>query len=266
MIAAMINDSTAKIELKAVTKHFGPLIALDDISLSVAPGGSLVLIGGSGSGKTLLLKCILGLIKPTSGSILVDGEETVALSGSQRMRFLRRFGVLYQQSALFDSLKVWENVAFRLLQDHDLPAAKAKDLAIAKLDQVGLAADVADLLPGALSGGMQKRVGLARAIATDPEIIFLDEPTAGLDPIMSNVINDLIVRNVQELGATAISITSDMVGARNISDHVAMLHEGRLQWIGPTDALDHSGNAYVDQFINKRAEGPMTTLRAADGG
>jgi phospholipid/cholesterol/gamma-HCH transport system ATP-binding protein len=253
----MTNSLVAKIKLAGVTKSFGENHALQGASLEVAEGESLVLIGGSGSGKTLLLKCILGLIEPDSGSIFIDGQETIHLSESARLPIMDRFGILFQRSALFDSMSVWENVAFRLLQRRGVRKAEARDIAIQKLISVGLSPDVGALLPAELSGGMQKRVGLARAIAADPEIIFLDEPTAGLDPIMSNIINDLIIKNVRELGATALSINSDMVGARRISDHMAMIHEGRILWSGLTSEVDDSGNAYVDQFINNRAEGPI---------
>lgn len=250
------------IQLTDVHKHFGDNHALNGITLEIARGESLVLIGPSASGKTLLLKTIMGLVHPDAGSIRIDGEETVDLTDSARMEMLNRFGVLFQRSALFDSLTVWENVCFRLLQQKSLSRAQARDLAVVKLQAVGLAPGDADLLPSELSGGMQKRVGIARAIAADPEIVFLDEPTAGLDPIMSNVINDLIIRNVQELGATAVTINSDMVGAKRVSDRIAMLHEGRLVWIGPTEDADDSGNAYLDQFIHQRAEGPIETVLA----
>ncbi len=248
------------IKIEDVHKRFGDNHALKGVSLEIAQGESLALIGPSASGKTLLLKTIMGVIHADSGSIQIDGRETIHLNDDDRMKLLARFGVLFQRSALFDSLTVWENVAFRLLQDKKICRTQARDLAVAKLGAVGLAPEDADLLPSELSGGMQKRVGIARAIATDPEIVFLDEPTAGLDPIMSNVINDLIIKNVKELGATTVTINSDMVGAKQVSDRIAMLHEGQLVWIGPTQEADHSGNAYVDQFIHQRAEGPISTL------
>jgi phospholipid/cholesterol/gamma-HCH transport system ATP-binding protein len=250
------------IRLADVHKYFGDNHALKGITLDILRGESLVLIGPSASGKTLLLKTVMGLVHPEQGSILVDGEETVGLSDTDRMRLLNRFGVLFQRSALFDSLTVWENVCFRLLRQKTMSRSQARDLAIVKLGAVGLAPDDADLLPSELSGGMQKRVGIARAIAADPEIVFLDEPTAGLDPIMSNVINDLILRNVRDLGATAVTINSDMVGAKQVADRIAMLHEGRLVWLGPADQADNSGNAYLDQFIHQRAEGPIETVVA----
>jgi len=246
-----------KIRLVGVTKAFGGERALDDISLDVAAGESLVLIGGSGSGKSLLLKTILGLVPPDAGRIEIDGEDSVGLSGNQRMAWMRRFGVLFQRQGLFDSLTIWQNVAFRLLQDPAFDKAAARARAIEKLASVGLRADTADLYPAELSGGMQKRAGLARAIATDPEIIFLDEPTAGLDPIMSNIISELIIERESELGATIISVVSDMAVVRAIAERVAMLHEGRLVWQGPVAELDTTDNAYVRQFVTQSIEGPI---------
>jgi phospholipid/cholesterol/gamma-HCH transport system ATP-binding protein len=223
----------------------------------------MVIIGGSGTGKSVTLKCVLGLLTPDSGSILIDGEEIVGARTKDRDRLLHKFGMLFQSAALFDSMRVWQNVAFGLIQGKGMARDQAKQIALQKLAQVGLAEEVADLHPAELSGGMQKRVGLARAIATDPEIIFFDEPTTGLDPIMADVINDLIVSSVKDLGATTLSITHDIASARKIADRIAMIHEGRIIWEGPVSQLDASGNPYVDQFINGRAEGPiqMQTLR-----
>jgi len=254
---------TPKIRLADVHKAFGPKVVLDGIDLSVARGESVVVIGGSGTGKSVMLKCILGLLRPESGSIQVDGEEVVGLSSREREQVMRKFGMLFQGGALFDSLKVWENVAFGLIQGQGMERAKARDIAIEKLAQVGLAASSGDLFPSELSGGMQKRVSLARAIATSPEIIFFDEPTTGLDPIMADVINDLIVKCCKELGATALSITHDMASARKIADRIAMLYKGRLIWVGPAKDIDRSGNEFVDQFIHGRAQGPISMeLRA----
>ncbi|MFA5593148.1 MAG: ABC transporter ATP-binding protein [Micavibrio sp.] len=249
--------TTPKIEMRDVRKSFGSKKVLDGIDLSVAPGESLVVIGGSGSGKSVTLKCILGLIRPDSGSVKIDGQETVNFSGKDRDALMGRFGMLFQGAALFDSLRVWQNVAFGLIQGKNMKPKEAHDIAIQKLEQVGLAPAVGDLFPAELSGGMQKRVGLARAIAANPEIIFFDEPTTGLDPIMADVINDLIVDCVKDLGATAVSITHDMASVRKIADHVAMIYEGRIIWHGPVSSLDNSGNEYVDQFIHGRAEGPI---------
>lgn len=259
----MTQGDAPKIRLAGVTRSFGALRALDDVSLELATRQSLVLIGGSGSGKSLLLKCILGLVEPDSGTIAVDGQDTVAMAEGARMEWMKRFGVLFQRQGLFDSLTVWENVAFRLLHEHDLSRDQARDRAIEKLEQVGLVPETADLYPSELSGGMQKRAGLARAIATDPEILFLDEPTAGLDPIMSNIISELINERVDDLGATAISIVSDLAVVRNIADSVAMLHEGRIVWSGAIEELDETDNPYVRQFVNQSVEGPIEMPKLA---
>lgn len=246
-----------KIAIAGLKKAFGAKRVLDGVDVSVPKGGSLVVIGGSGTGKSVLLKTILGLIRPDAGSIRIDGEETVGLDASARERINRRFGMLFQGAALFDSLSVWENVAFGLIQGQGMARAEARTRAIDNLAAVGLPAEVGDLSPAELSGGMKKRVGLARAIATRPEIVFFDEPTTGLDPIMSDVINDLIVACVKDLGATTVSITHDMHSARKIATHVAMLHAGRIVWTGPIAEIDRSGNPDVDQFIHGRAEGPI---------
>jgi phospholipid/cholesterol/gamma-HCH transport system ATP-binding protein len=249
--------TSPKIALRGVTKSFGTKKVLQGIDLDVAAGESVVVIGGSGTGKSVLLKCILGLMRPETGSIKIDGEESVGLSDSGRAGIMRKFGMLFQGGALFDSLRVWENVAFGPIQSDGMAPAKAKEIAIAKLGNVGLGPDIGELYPSELSGGMQKRVALARAIAREPEIIFFDEPTTGLDPIMADVINDLIVKCVSDLGATAVSITHDMASARKIGHRIAMLYDGKLIWQGPVGDIDRSGNAHVEQFIHGRAEGPI---------
>jgi phospholipid/cholesterol/gamma-HCH transport system ATP-binding protein len=245
------------IVLDNVRKSFGPKLVLDGVSLSVAKGRSLVVIGGSGTGKSVMIKCVLGLIKPDSGSIHIGGKEVTRLKAADRGEVLARVGMLFQGSALFDSLPVWENVAFGLIQGKQMDRTQARKIAVTKLGQVGLTAQVGELYPAELSGGMQKRVALARAIAADPEIIFFDEPTTGLDPIMADVINELIVDCVKRLGATTISITHDMASARKIADDVAMIHKGRILWHGPVSKIDSSGNAHVEQFIHGRAQGPI---------
>ena len=246
------------IELQGVRKSFGSNHVLQGVDLSVARGQSMVIIGGSGTGKSVLLKCILGLVTPEGGTITLDG----APISSQREAFLSRFGMLFQGAALFDSLPVWQNVAFRLLRGATKQSkAEARALAVDKLKRVGLGADVADLFPAELSGGMQKRVGLARAIATDPQVIFFDEPTTGLDPIMAGVINDLIRDIVTEMGATAITITHDMTSVRAIADKVAMLHDGKVRWHGSITEMDETSDPYVTQFIHGRAEGPIAAIR-----
>jgi phospholipid/cholesterol/gamma-HCH transport system ATP-binding protein len=248
---------TPKIELKGVHKRFGSKVVLDGVDLSVEPGESLVIIGGSGSGKSVTLKCILGLITPDKGSIKVDGREVTRLTGRPREDVNRKFGMLFQAAALFDSLTVWENVAFALIQGRGLGRKEAKEIALQKLAKVGLGPEVGERSPSELSGGMQKRVGLARAIAAEPEIIFFDEPTTGLDPIMADVINDLIVATVKDMGVTTLSITHDMASARKIADKIAMIYKGKIIWSGRKEDIDNSGNPYVDQFIHGRAEGPI---------
>lgn len=247
------------IEISNLHKSFGDNHVLAGIDLSMDKGESMVIIGGSGTGKSVLLKSVLGLITPDSGTILVNGKDATA---GDRDAFLAQFGMLFQGGALFDSLSVWQNVAFRLMRgEQKLHKDKAREIAIEKLRRVGLKANVADRFPAELSGGMQKRVGLARAIAAEPDIIFFDEPTTGLDPIMSGVINELIREIVVEMGATAMTITHDMSSVRAIADKVAMIHDGIVQWTGPIDQLETSGNPYLDQFLNGRAEGPIEAVR-----
>ncbi len=247
------------IELTNIHKRFGANKVLQGTSLVVPKGTSLVIIGGSGTGKSITLKCILGLVKPDSGTIKIDGRD---ISRGDRDAFLARFGMLFQGAALFDSIPVWQNVAFRLLRGTlKRPFEEAREIAVEKLRRVGLTPDVADKFPAELSGGMQKRVGLARAIAAEPEIIFFDEPTTGLDPIMAGVINELIREIVVEMGATAMTITHDMTSVRAIADTVAMLHDGVIKWTGPVAEMDTSGDPYLDQFINGRAEGPIEAVR-----
>ncbi|MDJ0942912.1 MAG: ATP-binding cassette domain-containing protein [Kiloniellales bacterium] len=253
----MKSPDVPKIRIRGLHKAFGEKHVLRGLDLDVGVGESVVVIGGSGTGKSVLLKCILGLLEPDAGTIEVDGENVVGLRGEEQDAVMRKFGMLFQNAALFDSLPVWENVAFGLIQGEGMQRALAKQIALEKLAAVGLGPDVAELGPAELSGGMRKRVGLARAIATEPEIIFFDEPTTGLDPIMGDVINDLIVECVHELGATALSITHDMASARKIAHRIAMLFEGKIIWAGSVAEVDRSGNDHVDQFIHGRAEGPI---------
>ncbi|WP_416171661.1 ABC transporter ATP-binding protein [Haematobacter missouriensis] len=250
---------TDMIEITELKKSFGPKHVLRGVNLSVPKGKSMVIIGGSGTGKSVLLKCVLGLVTPDSGDIKVDGHD---VTEGDRDAFLARFGMLFQGGALFDSLTVWQNVAFRLLRGSlKRPKAEAREIAIEKLRRVGLKPETADLFPAELSGGMQKRVGLARAIAAEPEIIFFDEPTTGLDPIMSGVINDLIREIVSEMGATAMTITHDMTSVRAIADTVAMLHDGLIRWTGPVEQMDAADDPYLQQFIHGRADGPIESVR-----
>jgi len=243
------------LELKNVHKAFGPKQVLRGVDLAVAPGQSLVIIGGSGTGKSVTIKSALGLMTPEQGDILFDGER---VKGGKTLDTLRRrTGMLFQGGALFDSLTVWENVAFALLYRDHVGRGEAKKRAIENLAKVRLPASAADLRPAELSGGMQKRVALARAIIANPDLIFFDEPTTGLDPITADAVNNLIVEQVKALGAAAVTITHDMASVRKIADEVAMLHEGRIIWRGPVASLDKSGNAHIDQFVHGRAEGPI---------
>lgn len=246
-----------KIEAKNLTKSFGSKHVLRGLDVAVEEGESLVVIGGSGTGKSVLLKNIIGLMTPDDGTVKIDGEDTTHMSGSARNELMHKFGYLFQGGALFDSIPIWQNVAFGLMQALGMEKNQAKEIAIDKLASVGLDADVGELYSSDLSGGMQKRVSLARAIAADPEIIFFDEPTTGLDPIMADVINDLIVKCTKELGATTITITHDMASAKKIADRVAMIYEGEIIWDGPVGDVEKSGNDYVDQFINGRGTGPI---------
>ena len=249
--------SDAKIKISGLKKAFGKKVVLNGVDLDIRKGESLVVIGGSGTGKSVLIKCIQGLMTQEQGSILVDEREVVGISQQEKEKLHSKMGMLFQGGALFDSLTVWENVAFGLLENKKMNRKDAKNEAIRVLRQVGLAPDVADLAPSELSGGMQKRVGLARAIATRPEIIFFDEPTTGLDPIMSDVINDLIIESVKGLGATALTITHDMASARKIADRIAMLYKGKIIWQGTVKEMDKTDNPYVCQFINGCSQGPI---------
>lgn len=250
-------SNPAKISLRNVHKGFGPKKVLQGVDLEVAPGESVAIIGGSGTGKSVTLKCVLGLLSPDQGSITVDGVEMIGASPSDRDAMLAKTGMLFQGAALFDSLTVWENVAFGLIEGRGMKPRKARDLAIARLSDVGLGYEVANMSPSSLSGGMQKRVGLARAIATEPEILFFDEPTTGIDPIMGDVINDLIVKCTRELGASAMTITHDMASARKIADRVAMLYKGKIIWDGPVADIDQADNPYLQQFVAGDIEGPL---------
>jgi len=248
---------TAKLRFAGLRKRFGSKQVLDGVDLEVPAGGSLVLIGGSGSGKSVTVKCLLGLIDPDAGTIAIDGRDMLTAPPRERRAVRDRMGMLFQNGALFDSLPVWENVCFKLLAQRRIDRRAARDKAAEVLAQVGLAASVGDLTPAELSGGMQKRVALARTIAAQPEILVFDEPTTGLDPIMGAVIDQLIVDCVRRLGATAVTITHDIASARRIGDTAAMIHHGRIVWTGPANALGDSGNAMVDQFARGDREGPI---------
>jgi phospholipid/cholesterol/gamma-HCH transport system ATP-binding protein len=245
------------LELKGVEKSFGSNHVLRGVDIDVAPGRSLVVLGGSGSGKSVMLKNALGLMTPDAGKILFNGKDVTKDQGKTREAMRSRIGMLFQSGALFDSLTVWENVAFRLLNADKLKRSDAKEQAIENLKKVRLGASVAELRPAEISGGMQKRVALARAIITKPDLIFFDEPTTGLDPITADAINDLILEQVKALGAAAVTITHDMASARKVADEIAMLFEGKIIWRGPASEIDRSGNDHVDQFVHGRADGPI---------
>jgi phospholipid/cholesterol/gamma-HCH transport system ATP-binding protein len=247
----------ASIRVEHLSKSFDQKKVLTDINLSIESGKSLVVIGGSGSGKSVLLKSIIGLMQPDDGAITVGDTPIEFGNLQQRDAMMQQYGVLFQGGALFDSLLVWENIAFRLMHSKKMPRDEAKEEAIEKLAAVGLRPDVAMLYPSELSGGMQKRVALARAIATRPKIIFFDEPTTGLDPIMTAIINDLILKCSKELGATTFSITHDMASVRHIADRVALLHRGCIVWSGTVDEMEATDNPYVQQFVHGRIDGPI---------
>ena len=247
-----------KLEWRGVSKRFEGQTVLDGLNLAVAPGRSLVIIGASGQGKSVTIKIAIGLMQPDAGAVFVDGANLTRMGGGARRRLYAKFGMLFQSAALFDSLSVWENVAFRLINADGVSRKAARARALEALDKVRLAGAVADRFPGELSGGMLKRVGLARAIVARPEIIMFDEPTTGLDPITAAAIDELIIEQVKGLGCTAVSITHDMASARRIGDDIALLHGGRIQWQGPVADLDRSGDPFVEQFIAGRPEGPIT--------
>ena len=254
----MITQTVPTISLRNVAKSFGTKHVLKDVSLEVPRGKSVVIIGGSGSGKSVTLKCILGLLEPDRGEIRIDGKNTTRARGSERAAVMDRIGMLFQAAALFDSLPVWENVAFSNLAGHRMSRAKARAHALTCLEEVGLDETVAQMSPAELSGGMKKRVGLARAIACEPDILFFDEPTTGLDPIMADMINELIVKCVRDLGASTLTITHDMDSARKIGDIIAMLFEGRLIWQGTIEELDHCTDPVVRQFVAGQTDGPIS--------
>jgi phospholipid/cholesterol/gamma-HCH transport system ATP-binding protein len=255
-----MDGLTPKLAWRGVEKTLGGRRVLQGLDLELHAGRSLVVIGGSGVGKSVTLKCALGILTPDRGQILLDGVDITRAQGAERAAAMAKFGMLFQGAALFDSLPVWENIAFRLIYADRVPRTQARELALDTMRQVRLAAEFADRFPNELSGGMQKRAGLARAIIARPEIIFFDEPTTGLDPITADAINDLIVEMVRDLGCAALSITHDMASARKIADEIAMIHAGRIVWRGPAGSIDTSGDPFVDQFVQGRAEGPIQAV------
>jgi phospholipid/cholesterol/gamma-HCH transport system ATP-binding protein len=251
-------SAVPKLAWQDVTKAFEGALVLDGLDLAVDAGRSLVIIGRSGQGKSVTLKLALGLMRPDGGRILLDGQDITSVSGRARRRLMSQFGVLFQSGALFDSLTVWENVAFRLINVDGMSRAEARKHALEALDRVRLGDHVADLYPNELSGGMQKRAALARAIAATPQVLFFDEPTTGLDPITAAAINDLIVEQVRRLGCTAVTITHDLASARKIADEIVLLHAGRIIWRGGPADLDRATEPFVQQFVGGLPEGPLT--------
>jgi phospholipid/cholesterol/gamma-HCH transport system ATP-binding protein len=249
-------EAQTKIRMADVHKAFGPKVVLEGFDLDIKTGESMVVIGGSGVGKSVMLKCLLGILTPERGAITIDGDNVIGIGTRERDRVNAKLGMLFQGAALFDSQSVWENVAFGLTA-RKVGREEAREIAMQKIAMVGLKPEIAETFPSELSGGMKKRVGLARAIAADPEIIFFDEPTTGLDPLMGDIINDLIVHYVEETGATTLTITHDMLSARKIADRIAMIYDGRIIWAGATDDIDQSGNEFVEQFINGSTDGPI---------
>lgn len=252
-------ESTIKIRVVHLYKSFGDKQVLRGVDLEVWQGESMVVIGGSGSGKTVLIKCIIGLIRPEQGEIRVDGLEITSLNAKEMNEVRKKFGMLFQAGALFDSMKVWENVGFGLRQQTRLSEEEIRKNASEKLALVGLK-DVEDLMPSELSGGMRKRVSLARAIAMEPEILLYDEPTTGIDPIMADAINDLIVQMKEKLNVTSIAITHDIKSAYKIADRIAMLYQGKIIEVGTPEEIRNSPNPMVQQFVEGRSEGPIKIL------
>ena len=250
-------EAPPKIRLKNLHKRFGDKVVLNGLNLDVQEGESVVIMGGSGSGKSVSLKCLLGLLTPDGGDIQIDGKSIIGISEDDRDEINKKFGMLFQHAALFDSMTVLNNVTFGLTRGKGVSAEEAETIAYKKLEQVGLDESFAHRIPAELSGGQRKRVGLARAVALEPEIILFDEPTTGLDPVMGDIINELIVECARDLGATTLTITHDMASSRIIADRIAMLYQGKIIWVGPRDKVDTSGDPRVDQFINGRTEGPI---------
>lgn len=247
------------IEIQGLWKSFGKKQVLKGVDLSIESGESFVVIGGSGSGKSVLIKCILGLLDIDEGIIKINGKDIKELHQKELLQTLLKCGVLYQGAALFDSMNVIENVSFGLVYGYHQSEKEAYKVAIEKLEAVDLDQSIAYLSPAELSGGMKKRVALARALATNPDIIFFDEPTTGLDPITSGTINELIVKCTKELGISALSITHDLQSLKVISDRVGLLFDGKFIWTGNNQELDTTDNPYVRQFISGSQDGPFTS-------
>lgn len=261
----MASDAARTIVIDKLAKGFDDNQVLQSVSLSIPQGESTVLIGPSASGKSVLLKCLVGLMQIDGGSMRYGDLELSGLSTAEWSAFQGRIGMLFQQNALFDSLKIWENVAFRLTHHEGVPRREARDRAVSRMASVGLGEEMADLYPVELSGGMQKRVGVARAMVGNPELLILDDPTAGLDPILTNTILSLIDRETSGKGTTVLVVTGDMKAARSRFDNVAMLFDGEIKWSGKRDDVPDAGDPFLEQMINGRAQGPIKMRLAARG-
>ncbi len=238
------------IEFKNVNKSFDGKIVLNGINLNVIKGKSLVLIGQSGSGKSVLLKCLLGIIQPNKGQVIINNSSFFDQDLNKKEKILKRFGVAFQGNALFDSLKIWENISFKLIQTQKLSNKEIIYKVKNSMDLVGLSKSIMHQYPSQISGGMQKRVAIARAIIDEPEILIFDEPTAGLDPVTGGKINNLIIDNVKRLGCTSLTITHDMDSVRKIADNVAMISSGKIIWNGEKSEIAKSTNKELNEFIN----------------
>jgi len=244
------------IKLVDLYKTFAANKVLQGLGLEVEKGESRVIIGGSGSGKSVILKHIIGILKPDKGDVFIEGVNITTLQENELYEVRKKFGMLFQMAALFDSMNVWENVGFALMRQKNMKLKDVKEIAIEKLKMVGLVG-VENLSPAELSGGMKKRVGLARAIAHEPEILLYDEPTTGLDPITADAINDLIVEMRERLSVTSVAITHDMNSAYKIADRISMLYEGKIIQTGSPSEIKNTENPVVRQFITGSAVGPI---------
>ena len=246
------------ITVDGLTKRFGDTVALNDVDLRLDKGETLAIIGPSAAGKSVLMKCIVGIYGADSGSIILNGDDVSKPNAEARPKWASQIGMLFQQNALFDSLTVWENICFRQIEAGTMSRDDAKAHAIDLLGHVGLAEESAVLKPNDLSGGMQKRVGIARAISSDPALLLLDNPTAGLDPVLSNHIELMIAKIAKQRGTTVISITNDMQIARHRYQNLMMMHDGKVYWSGPTSAIDDAHNEHLTQMLNGSAQGPIS--------
>ena len=247
------------IEILNLSKNFDNKNILKNINLKITKGESLVIIGKSGSGKSLLMKCVLGILKPSQGEILIKNKNFFSVKRDEQDLILKSIGVTFQGNALFDSMRIWENISFKLSQNNFFKFSQLKEKVEFSLNQVGLSNSIMYQFPSQLSGGMQKRVAIARAIIDEPEILFFDEPTSGLDPVTGNKINSLIIDNVKRLGSTSITITHDLSSLNKIANKVAMINEGKIIWYGEKQDLKKSKNKTLNEFINIDSDARIKT-------